>query len=241
MTARYALVRPFGNDPIPADASATSGPIDTRRADRLSLIVDVDGIETSNEIQTATFSTGANAPTGGDFTIDFDGQVTAAIDYLPTNTLAARVTTALEALSNIGVGDVEVSFASPVLTIEFVGALAGANQPQITCDATGLTSDGDPATLTPATVTAGGVAPAVAIKIQATNYARPDQQQVNDDVWAANATWVDVASATLSWTGDDAKRLQVAPFSAGYIRLVYTFTSGTGGEMLAEVHVGDVA
>lgn len=56
----------------------------------------------TNEIQTVTIT---GTPTGGTFTLTFSGQTTAAIAY---DAAAAAVQSALEALSNIDVGDVTV-------------------------------------------------------------------------------------------------------------------------------------
>lgn len=57
----------------------------------------------TNEVQTITIS---GTPTGGDFTITFDGEETDAIAY---NANAAAVQAALEALSNVNEGDVTVT------------------------------------------------------------------------------------------------------------------------------------
>lgn len=90
-----------------------------------------------NEVQTITIT---GSPTGGDYTLTFDGETTAAIAY---NANAAAVDSALEALSNIGAGNVTVSGTSPK-TVTFTGTLAGASQPLITADASGLTGGTDP-------------------------------------------------------------------------------------------------
>lgn len=86
-----------------------------------------------NEVQTVTIS---NAD-GGTFTLTYSGQTTAAIAY---GASAAAVTTALEALSNIGVGDVDVVKASDEYTITFQGALAETNVAQLTSNGTSLTA-----------------------------------------------------------------------------------------------------
>jgi hypothetical protein len=105
----------------------------------------------TDEVQTVTV---ANA-TGGTFTLTFSGQTTAAIAY---NASAATVKTALEALSNIGVGDVLVSKVGTVYTISFAGALADTNVAQLTADDSSLTGeeDGDAPSVTVATTGAGG-------------------------------------------------------------------------------------
>jgi hypothetical protein len=82
-----------------------------------------------NEVQRATIT---GIPTGGTFTLTFSGSTTTAI---PFNATAATVQTALEALDNIGPGDVVVSGGpGPVTpyTLTFGGNLASSNQPQMT-------------------------------------------------------------------------------------------------------------
>jgi len=85
----------------------------------------------ANEVQRYAFGTIASPATtvAGTFTITYDGQTTDSIWY---NADAAAVDTALELLSNIGVGDVSVTESSGVVSIEFTGALADTNVPQHT-------------------------------------------------------------------------------------------------------------
>lgn len=87
-----------------------------------------------NEVQTVTL---ANGPTAGTFTLTFQGQTTAGIAY---NATTATVTSALEALSNIGVGDVAVtgSTGGPY-TVTFQGALASTDVLQMSGSAASLT------------------------------------------------------------------------------------------------------
>ncbi len=93
-----------------------------------------------------TLTAAASPPTTGTFTLTYGGQTTAAIQYDAT---AAAVETALEALSTIGAGNVEVtatvaagagnlSVANNVYTVEFVNALAQAPR-TLTGTFTGLT------------------------------------------------------------------------------------------------------
>lgn len=93
-----------------------------------------------NEVQTLTITA-----TGGTYTLTYDGQTTAAIAW---DANAAAIDAALEALSNIGAGDVTVAGAGPY-TITFTGALAQTDVSQLTVDATSLT--GGTATLTTTT------------------------------------------------------------------------------------------
>lgn len=93
----------------------------------------------TNEVQTVTIT---GSPTGGTFTLTFDGQTTAAIAH---NATAATVRAALEALSNIPTGDVTVTgSAGGPYTVTFVGSLGGKNQPAMTATAS-LTGGSGPA------------------------------------------------------------------------------------------------
>lgn len=104
----------------------------------------------ASEVQTLTIT---GTPTGGNFTLTFRGQETANIAY---NANAAAVTSALEALSTIGAGNVLCSGGAlpgtPVV-ITFQGDLAYLPLPLITTDDSGLT---------------GGTAPEAAV-VQTTN------------------------------------------------------------------------
>lgn len=104
-----------------------------------------DGSPAVNEAQTVTIT---GTPTGGDFTLTFDGQTTAAIAY---NAAASAVLTALRALNNIDDDDVSATGGAlpgtPVV-VTFAGKYAGQNVPVMTASGAGLT---------------GGTAPAVAV------------------------------------------------------------------------------
>lgn len=93
----------------------------------------------ANEIQTATIT---GTPTGGTFTLTFNGRTTSAIAF---NAAASAVQTALEALSSIGTGNVTVT-GSPggPYTVTFIGGLAATNVPAMTATSalTGGTSPG---------------------------------------------------------------------------------------------------
>lgn len=102
-----------------------------------------------DEVQTVTVT---GTPTGGTFTLTFDEQTTAAIDFDAT---AAEVQAALVALSNIGTNDVSVSGdAGGPFTVTFGGTLADSNVAELTATAS-LTGGTDP-DVTVATSTAGG-------------------------------------------------------------------------------------
>lgn len=76
---------------------------------------------------------------GGTYTLTFDGQTTGSI---AVGASAGDVQTALEGLSNIDPGDVDVSgsgTSSDPYYVEFTGALAATNVPQMTGSVGGLT------------------------------------------------------------------------------------------------------
>lgn len=102
----------------------------------------------TNEKQLVTL---AGTPTGGTFTLTYDGETTAAIDY---NATAAAVQSALEALSNIGAGDVTVTdYSGGGWLIEFSGDLEGDNVSLLTGSGASLT--GQTGYITHATTTEG--------------------------------------------------------------------------------------
>jgi hypothetical protein len=81
-------------------------------------------------------------PTGGNFTLTFEGQTTGNIAY---NASAATVTTAIEALSTIGAGNTTVTAdnVNGTWIIEFTGAsFAGKYQPTFTATNVSLTGAG---------------------------------------------------------------------------------------------------
>lgn len=108
----------------------------------------------TNEVQQVAITGG---PGGGTFTLTFNGQTTAGIAY---NANAAAVQSALEALSNIDVGDVNVTGGAlpgtPVL-VEFRGQYAQTNVNALTADGSGLTGGAGPAVVI--TTPTAGVAP----------------------------------------------------------------------------------
>jgi hypothetical protein len=88
-----------------------------------------------NELQETTLS----GATGGSFKLKFEGQETAPIPY---GASAAEVQAALEALPAIGVGNVGVGVRSSGYGIEFKGALAATDVPQLEADGSALTPGG---------------------------------------------------------------------------------------------------
>lgn len=105
----------------------------------------------SSEVQRITIT---GTPTAGSFTLTYAGQTTAAIPY---NATASAVQSALEALSNIAVGDVACTggpLPGAAVDVTFTGALAGRNVDQMT--ATSSLTGGTAPAVTVTTVTAGG-------------------------------------------------------------------------------------
>jgi hypothetical protein len=103
----------------------------------------------ANEKQSVTIG---GAPTGGTFTLSFGGETTAGI---PHDAIASEVEGALEALSSIGEGNVNVSgSAGGPWTVEFIRDLGNQDVATMTKNAGGLTGGSNP-TVTVAVVTPG--------------------------------------------------------------------------------------
>ncbi len=101
------------------------------------------------EVQTVTIT---GTPTGGNFTLTFDGQTTANIAY---NAAAAAVQTALENLSNLLPGDVAVTGGpGPGTPWTVTFTIPEGNVPQMMSNGAGLTGGVTPA-VTVATTTQG--------------------------------------------------------------------------------------
>jgi hypothetical protein len=91
------------------------------------------------QMQTLQF---VGAPTGGTFTLTFQGQTTAPIPY---NVDASVVQSALENLSTIGQGNITVlnTTGTPRYFCWFQGIFASTPVPMMTANGSGLTGDGD--------------------------------------------------------------------------------------------------
>lgn len=88
----------------------------------------------ANEVQRFAFGTIASpvTPEDGTYTLTFDGYTTGSINYYDNE---AAIIAALEALTSIGSGNVNVTLASGVYSVEFQGTLADTNVPEITASA----------------------------------------------------------------------------------------------------------
>lgn len=114
-----------------------------------------------DEVQTLTIG---GTPTGGSFQLGFGGKTTAAINWTDVDsTLVAAIDSALEALSNIGAGDVTVAAGTlssgiGTVTITFGADLGKLALPLITIADDSL--EGSEPTLAVAETTAGVTATA---------------------------------------------------------------------------------
>lgn len=91
-----------------------------------------------NEVQSVDLTNnGGINPTGGTYTLTFDGQTTGAIAY---DANAAAITSALEALSNIAAGEVTVTGTLiGGFTVEFVNGLSETDVAEMTANGASLT------------------------------------------------------------------------------------------------------
>jgi hypothetical protein len=129
------------------------------------------------------------APTGGTFTFTFNGQTTGALAY---NITAAALKTAIEALSSVGAGNTVVTggpLNTAPITIEFVGTLAGANQPAITVNTAGFTGGTSPG-ITVTNVRDGAAAQTAVEK--AVTVASVDAAGANSDATTKSAVAADL-------------------------------------------------
>jgi hypothetical protein len=96
--------------------------------------------------------------TGGTVDITLDGETNAAVSIVAATT-AAQVKAALEALSNVNVGDVTVTGAAGgPFTVTFVaGPYSGANAPDLVIDDTNATGGTVEAAITAGAAAAAGV------------------------------------------------------------------------------------
>jgi hypothetical protein len=160
----------------------------------------------SSEVQTVTITGG---PTGGSFTLTFDGATTAAIAFDAT---AATVDSALEALATVGAGNVSVTGGpgpGTPWTVTFTGALEATDVPQMTATSS-LTGGTSPAVAV--TTTTAGITSSPAKTVTTTtrpdlswNYSDPQSDsQVAFQVLVYTQAWVDGhdMSDPLAWSAD---------------------------------------
>jgi len=95
----------------------------------------------ADAVQTVTIS---GSPTGGTFTLTFDGQTTGSIAYNAPANGTSSVESALAALSNIGSGNVAVTGGNGgPYSVRFMGSLSGSIEPTMTA-ASSLTGGSSP-------------------------------------------------------------------------------------------------
>lgn len=105
--------------------------------------------EGADEVQTVTVS---GSPTGGTYTLTFDGETT---DPIAFNADAAAIQSALENLDSVEPGDVAVTGTGP-FTVTFGGEYADVNVAQMTADGSGLTGGSSPAVAVATTTSGAG-------------------------------------------------------------------------------------
>ena len=96
-----------------------------------------------NESQGVSFT---GSPTGGTFTLTFNGETTAPISYSTNNTTrTTNIRNALSVLPKIGgAGQIFVTNTGALTTATFNGALAQTDFPTMTCNSSGLTGGSSP-------------------------------------------------------------------------------------------------
>ncbi len=186
-------------------------------------------------------SLAVTSASGGTFTLTYAGQTTAAIAY---NAAASAVQSALEALSNIEVGDVVCAggaLGSAPVTITFGGSLDGLNVAQITATSS-LTGGGAAVAVTTSTP---GVPPTLDVTLQTskddTNWrtlgtfaqisaAGSERKSFPGCDRYVRATW-DLGGTSASFTfsiAGDAKLSENNPMPEMLARLIPRRESGTG-------------
>lgn len=150
----------------------------------------------TNEVQTLTIG---GTPTGGTFRLTFQGGQTGAITWTAVDaTLIAAIDTALEALANVGAGNVTVAGTTMTsgigaATITFTGTLAAQDVGPITAQSslTGTAPTVTVAVTTPGVAVGGKGAPKGALLTDTTNGVLYIQTGT-----AASPTWTKVGSQT---------------------------------------------
>jgi hypothetical protein len=131
------------------DETQVSGSLFAKEPDNAGALTSL-----TDSVQQVTIT---GSPTGGTFTLTWSSQTTSGIAY---NASAATVKTALEALSNIDPGDIEVyggPLPSAPIQVRFIGPKAAAAQTAITGNAGSLTGGSSP-TISIAQLVTGGAA-----------------------------------------------------------------------------------
>lgn len=131
----YGLVNEFGVTYTRMDVKVDGAMFGQKYQDGITLTTP------PSEVQTLSIT---GTPTGGTFTLTYNGQTTSPIAY---SAIASAVQTALQALSTIGSGNVTCSggpLPGSSVTITFAGSLAGMTHPLITANSASLTGGSSP-------------------------------------------------------------------------------------------------
>ena len=113
----------------------------------------------ANEVQRLTPAASPTLLEDGALELTFDGQTTASILYSDINTtatFASKIQTELEALSNIGSGNVAVTWMGSYAKVEFQGTLANTNVAEITVSSNTLKRAADTVSVSTTQSGAGG-------------------------------------------------------------------------------------
>jgi hypothetical protein len=105
----------------------------------------------ANEVQRLTPAASPTLLEDGALELTFDGQTTASISYSDINTtatFASKIQTELEALSNIGSGNVAVTWSTDHARVEFQGTLANTDVAEIAVAANTLKAGADTVSVT---------------------------------------------------------------------------------------------
>jgi hypothetical protein len=189
----------------------------------------------ANEVQTVTIT---GTPTGGDFTLTFDGQTTAAIAY---NAAAAAVQSALEALANIDPGDVTAgggALPGTPVTVTFGGQYANSDVVLMTANGAGLTGGTTPAVAVTTTTPGASVDLAALptgyedlgwINTDGVTYGRETEVSDVNSFGSVEPTRSDVTrdTITMSVTAQETKLLTLGLYT-GADTTALTATAGTG-------------
>lgn len=175
-----------------------------------------------NEVQQVSRGT----HTGGDFTLDFDGQVTAAIDFDAT---AATVETELVALSNIDPGEVDVTGpAGGPWVVTFQNGLGSQNVVALIIDGTNLT---------------GGAGEAVTTVTEGMALADVPELPIDPDlvsIYAGNALTNEVQTLTVNATGGTFTITFDGQTTGNIAEAATGATIQTAMEALSNIVAGDV-
>lgn len=152
-----------------------------------------------NEVQTITIT---GTPTGGTFTLTYSGQTTSSIAY---NAAASDVQAALEALSNIAVGDVVCAggtLPGTAVTVTFEGALANTDVSLMTSSSS-LTGGTSPTITITETKKGGDTAYAYIAKPDDTTWTKCDGGNSIEFSISASGRYFQIADKIAILTGTD--------------------------------------